>query len=377
MWNTNIVVTKSIDVNNKLILLTKIIFMFFIITISPLQIYSENIKQPNKKFFMKNYSGLNSIGTNKFHAIMHPDSETLKKWKDNHKKALKAPYDIRFKMYYPQSLTLEQLLKYNPADDQGCCEDCWLWAGTRAMGIDLLTQTSKSDQLSVQYVNSFKNISTYFCKGGDLSALSEFYNKNYKAIPVSNKNAEWQDGFCKCSDIQTCKDFSKSTCIDFNMISTVPNYPIKNITPNSVGGSIDEIKNMLNQKKAVWLGFYLATKEDWTDFNIFWNNKSENDLWNPDKYCGQDWKTKLDKTDLTGGGGHAVLCIGYNEEDPDPAKHYWILVNSWGIAGGMRPNGFFRMPMNINYNCTINYWVDNDRTVYSAMDWEVLDINWK
>ncbi|NLL90705.1 MAG: hypothetical protein GX226_06385, partial [Dehalococcoidales bacterium] len=38
------------------------------------------------------------------------------------------------------------------------------------------------------------------------------------------------------------------------------------------------------------------------------------------------------------------LCVGYDDSDPDPANHYWIMLNSWGVTDG-RPNGLFRVSM--------------------------------
>ena len=72
-------------------------------------------------------------------------------------------------------------------------------------------------------------------------------------------------------------------------------------------------------------------------------------MWIPDAYCGHTW-------DNSTGGGHAVLVVGYNDEDANPANHYWIALNSWGTANGMRPNGLFRISMQMNYDCyDINY----------------------
>jgi len=43
------------------------------------------------------------------------------------------------------------------------------------------------------------------------------------------------------------------------------------------------------------------------------------------------------------------LCVGYDDSDPDPANHYWIMLNSWGI-NDERPNGLFRVSMYYDYN---------------------------
>ncbi len=43
------------------------------------------------------------------------------------------------------------------------------------------------------------------------------------------------------------------------------------------------------------------------------------------------------------------MCVGYDDSDPDPANHYWIMLNSWGI-NDERPNGLFRVSMYYDYN---------------------------
>jgi|GEM_PF-5358039 len=47
------------------------------------------------------------------------------------------------------------------------------------------------------------------------------------------------------------------------------------------------------------------------------------------------------------------------------------MVNSWGTAGGGRPNGIFRLDMNMNYDCTMTYYGSPMQTFY----WQTLDID--
>ena len=54
-----------------------------------------------------------------------------------------------------------------------------------------------------------------------------------------------------------------------------------------------------------------------------------------------------------GAGGHAVLCVGYNDDDPQ--NSYWIMLNSWGTPSG-RPNGLFHVAMNMDYDCAEEGW---------------------
>jgi hypothetical protein len=43
------------------------------------------------------------------------------------------------------------------------------------------------------------------------------------------------------------------------------------------------------------------------------------------------------------------VIVGYNDDDANPNNHYWIVLNSWGTNNN-RPNGLFRLRMNVNYD---------------------------
>ena len=90
----------------------------------------------------------------------------------------------------------------------------------------------------------------------------------------------------------------------------------------------------------------MADNADWNGFFSFWSYQSETAIWDPDVYCGHTWVNGQ-------GGGHAVVIVGYNDDDADPANHYWIVLNSWGTTAG-RLNGLFRMKMHMNYNCVMH-----------------------
>ena len=67
-------------------------------------------------------------------------------------------------------------------------------------------------------------------------------------------------------------------------------------------------------------------------------------------------------------GGHGVLCVGYNDDDPE--NRYWIMLNSWGVSGGGRPNGIFRMDMDMNYDGRFYIAGEPEYSFY----WQTLDI---
>ena len=298
--------------------------------------------------------------------IMHPDRETRQRWIQDYEKAPRAYIDkaLSFSIPLKGSLSLLSHLEYTPSErNQGSCGNCWAWAGTGVMAIALDVEEGIRDRLSVQYINSCGGTGlNYACCGGWLSDVVDYYTSNRQAIPWSNTNASWQDVTKECYN-----GLSDVSCYS---ISTSPNYSIGSIEEQAIetqgvgqAQAIANIKNVLNQGKAVWFGYFLATGDDWTNFLNFWNNEGEEVTWNPDFSCGHIW--------IEGeGGGHAVLCVGYNDNDPD--NSYWIMVNSWGTAGGDRENGIFRLDMDMDYDCI---FYDMGRAYYSFY-WQTLDIKY-
>ena len=240
------------------------------------------------------------------------------------------------------ALSLLSRISYIPAQRaQGNNGNCWVWAGTGVMEIALNVQLGITDRLSIQYLDSNYNGGSglnWAGNGGTASKFANFYNSQKIIIPWSNTNAYYQD-------------YSSTTAaaVPASAISTLPNYPLTSVTSAIIqtygignAATILNIKNILNQNKGIYFGFYLANSTDWNQFKNFWSTQPESTIWN---YGFSDGKIYNDTT----GGGHAVLCVGYDDSDPDPSKHYWIMLNSWGITAG-RPNGLFRIPMEYNYN---------------------------
>lgn len=294
--------------------------------------------------------------------MMKPSSEELQKWTELYENAPKAPLDqniaLDLETIGGQHLDLLNLIDYVPSERyQGHCGNCWIWAGTGIMEIAQTTKTGRKDRLSTQYVNSNYNGGSggnWACCGGNLNYLENFYANRGTIIPWSNANAHWQDESRSCS--------SGSTNVLASSISTNPNYPIISIQTQTIPTidvgketAIANIKNVLHQNKAVYFSFCLPTGSSIDDFRNFWWNQPEGSIWRADSYCGQNWN---------GGGCHAVLCVGY--DDTDPNNRYWIMLNSWG-APTYRPNGLLRVNMDMNYNC---YYYG----IGYAFRWQTLDI---
>jgi C1A family cysteine protease len=286
-------------------------------------------------------------------SVMRPDLDTLMKWLRDYEETPEAFIDEEIQLRLRDlhalglgtSLSLLGHLDYSPsARDQASCANCWVWASTGVVEIAHSVQNGVKNRLSTQFLNSCKT-DKYACCGGTAEIFTDWYKGVGYVVPWSNTNAAFQDGTNKCS--------AGAPTVSCGNIATNPNYPLTAITTEQVpitgvtqSTAIANIKNVLNQNKAMYMGFFLPNQSDWDQFLSFWSgaNAAEGNIWNPDFSCGHAYDNN--------GGGHAVLLVGYNDQDSNPNNHYWILLNSWGTASNKRPNGLFRMAMNVNYSCT-------------------------
>ncbi len=276
-------------------------------------------------------------------SIMRPGMDVIREWMKDAKTSREAYIDLNIANVLEEKkltnmatqINLLSHLQYTPSErNQQSCGNCWNWAGQGVLGIALDVNQGIKDRLSIQFLNSCKS-DKYACCGGWLQDFATWYGSQKIAVPWANANASFADASMQCQNNR-----SDIACSE---ISTNSNYIISSIEPVTIdtsGGksqAIANIKNVLAQNKAIWFGFFLPNQDDWNQFFDFWDNKSESDLWSFDFSQGHQW------TDA--GGGHAVLLVGYNE---DAAEPYWIILNSWGAPAG-RPNGLFRMKMDMDY----------------------------
>ncbi len=297
--------------------------------------------------FENDFHGLVDLNqTDANYLVMKLEPEVMLLEQKAEKKLSRTVLPPEFRLLPPQEFNLLDHFTYVPSlwDQTGHCEDhcgnCWSWACTGALEIDMAYRNNIRDMLSIQYfVSNYHNGTGIFaCCGGSPAWFADFYTSRKMAIPWSNANASFMDGCTHCGE---------STKVPAESISTVPNYSIERMTALVVPTRHDDgvmdndtairnIKGVLHSQKAVIFNYAL---DDWTPFMEFWNSMPEEAIWSPGR--GNSYSDGHDN------GAHTVLCLGYN--DTDPNNRYWILLNSWG-APNNRPHGLFRLNMDLNYS---------------------------
>jgi PKD repeat protein len=266
------------------------------------------------------------------------------------------------------AMSLLEYVPYTPSErNQGLCGNCWVWASTGALEVTHSIEYNAYDRLSIQYFNSRYNnggkspfTSTAFaCNGGNPSRYTTFYNQvgqyggNKMVIPWSNKNAQYLDG-----------NATTQTLVSADRINTTPNYSLKSLSAKRIQTSgvsqaqaIANIKNMIDNGKAVYLAFVMPDQESWSSFLSFWTLGYEDDnYFQLDQFAGKNYQS---------GYAHAVLVTGYID---DGSEGYWQCLNSFG-APANRPNGLFYINMYMDYSATILV----GSTLVPITEWEVFD----
>jgi hypothetical protein len=276
-----------------------------------------------------------------------PDQKS--QWSELHRR---APFAIRDALVDRRlagrtvgtSISVLPNIQYTPSQrNQGGCGDCWVWAGTGVLEAALDAQLGIKDRLSIQYFDSNYNngaAGSFACCGGTVPYFVDFYASTLKkAIPWSNTNAAFADGSRSCYN---------GAAVSASSIATSPSYTINSISDQQIqttgvsdATAVANIKNILNQNQAVVFAFYMTTS-DWSTFQSWWNSSSNTSIWPNGFSCGAPHSSSWD--------GHAVTCVGYNDDSSDPNQQYWIMLNSWGTTSG-RPDGTFRIPMHNTFSC--------------------------
>jgi hypothetical protein len=255
----------------------------------------------------------------------------------------------------PATYTVLDRVTYDPAThNQGHCGNCWIWAGTTLLEVALNAQGSIADRLSTQFATSgvVAMGMNACCDGGTLWLFNAFYEQMKIMVPWANTGADYQSG-----------DLS---CVDYDSIATTPNHPVGRIdirTLDTKAGRAEviyNIKSLLNENKALWFAFFLAEGSAWEDLYTYWEDSPETEAFDFSVYRDLTWSSS--------GGGHAVAIVGYDEKD-------WIVLNSWGTAGGNRPQVLFRVPQDMDYSAVFKVLEGEDRGDYPMFEFAAIDVN--
>jgi C1A family cysteine protease len=279
--------------------------------------------------------------------VMQVDNEFIEKYQYdyNNEEAAYIDCNLAYETQTTSDYSILDLLYYIIEErTQGGCSNCWAWPSTSIVEIALRVQEGvMENRLSVQYLNTcgelYPSTGIQCCEGGTLGMFASFYKSTGIAIPWSNENAHWQDYVLigQCFQVE-CDEIAK-----------YPNYPISSIQSKSIETrrvseetSIENIKNILHQNRGVYFSVFFADETNINDFRDFWRNENEEYVYDLDYYAGHPW---VDGE----AAGHALLLVGYHDDENTDTDDYWILLNSWGATTG-RPNGLLRVDMHMNYS---------------------------
>lgn len=324
---------------DKKIIVIAILGMFFLTNVNAIS-FKDNLNREK----IESYENL--------YPVMRAENDFLDRYENDYSSEETAFIDpsISYEVQTTNDYSILDLLYYIPEErTQGGCGNCWAWPSTSVLGIALRVQENvMENRLSVQYINTCGELYSTFpriecCGGGTIRAFASFYSKTGIAIPWSNENAHWQDYVIigQCEQVE-CSEIAKE-----------PNYPIASIRSERITTrnvptetAIDNIKNVLHQNRGVYFSIFYPDETDLNNFRSFWRYNDEEDIYDLDYYAGNPWVGDE-------AVGHALLIVGYHDDENTNESDYWIILNSWGTTSD-RPNGLLRADMHMNYSLKYN-----------------------
>ncbi len=332
--------------HNKLVAAC-VVLMFAVVSYSTAGVHTTTVNE------------ISVVDDSLYDSVMRLDAETKQRWEQEYSQAERVSIEpgLAAEIQATEDFSILDLLEYVPEErNQGYCPNCWAWPATGILGIALNVQQGIRDRLSVQYINTCGEEYNLYpriecCEGGNINMFTAFYRATERAIPWSNRNADWHDGgLIRCNT--PCDSIAKS-----------PNYPISGIRARTIDihnlpeeTVINNIKNVLHQDRGVYFSIFYPDAADLRNFNEFWSNRDSDYVYDLDYYCGHEWVEEE-------AAGHAVLCVGYHDDEETDSNDYWIMLNSWGTTDG-RPQGLFRVDMHMNYDCQYsNYYAFGAETL--------------
>ena len=277
------------------------------------------------------------------HGHMQADPATRRLWTQRRREALRAPAPAPATAP-PAAFSLLPLVPFSTQRNQGACGSCWVWAATGMAEVALNAQYGLADRLSIQYMQS-NDTDGWVCVGGDLTTFCNWYNGSpsnphpHTLVPWSNPQGSYADG--------AINQYQFASTVPPGAIGTQPAYGGVTLghqtvpTPDSAT-AIANIQAALLRQQPVGFSF-------WTNFlagngfDAFWDSSQPGTVPWQNAYEGAT-ETYPDPH----WAGHMVMIVGWDTTGAIPC---WILLNQWGTTP-QRPDGCFRLPMQMNYNAT-------------------------
>lgn len=264
----------------------------------------------------------------------------------------------------PAEVNLLPEFDYIPENrDQGNCASCWLWASTGCSAIELSVNKNIKDNFSVQFGLSYlpfisdKN----GCSGGTAKTFENYCDRIGYFIPTSNENASFVSN-------------PFSSILYPYMINTDNRYYFNSVTRQLLNlgddqqSAIEILKTALANNHPIFFGTFMGAA-GWTALYEYWVN-GDSTPWNYTSSDGQSYNNNVLAT-----GGHAMILVGYSDPDENGAG-YWTVLNSWATADGKRPEGTFKLAMDINYQAKCYFDEDNPVANTNSLSFYTYDIDW-
>ncbi|CAL6010952.1 Cathepsin_L [Hexamita inflata] len=253
-----------------------------------------------------------------------------------------------------QSVDLREAGLSNPAQDQGQCSSCWIFAMTSLMETSIKLQKFDNSQsfwtltkdISEQFIlsNTFGSVQEY-CAGSDLMIGFDYFNKNFQTVEVKENYDYSPEAY-------------RSRYLSHTILPPLlePNLFLKPFQTFTVFGD--------SAQKTPVVGIHVEEDKIFSK-NTVWTIKSYlsrgiaigaamHAEFNEDQLDVYDGSTVLNiKCDMQRQYlDHQVTIVGYGRKN---GQDVWIIKNSWGPTWA--GNGHMFVPIGVNSMCTERYAV--------------------
>ncbi len=203
-----------------------------------------------------------------------------------------------------------------PAKNQGYCGACWAFAVTGVVESQFLLRYGIAYDLSEQFLNSCAPFSG--CCGGNSQAFEFLMDHEL----VQENCYPFGDEYFSCTN--GCS--IPCTSVDCNYACPGIGATIQEGSYRTSNAEyVEFVRNLVSNWGPIYISYGV-----YHDFLTYWMSPLGTAPWTDGVYVnypGSEYE-----------GGHAVLLIGYDEEES-----YYICKNSWGESGGPFGDGTFKI----------------------------------